>query len=333
MASGFVPRAITLTLGNTLVAFSSALCALGVLAHTPARLHRTAVGLGLGATAAALAFANLTGSHELLVNMGAPTLIAIVLFLYAAWAISAYGPRDARAASQFLCGILVLAVATWLARLVAMLMALDGTNDPQSIDLVVSLFAIGQMVNGVAATLALIWIDVRLMQSELSRVAHTDALTGLANRREVRRRFQEEASRAARHGQRFALVLLDVDHFKQVNDQYGHAVGDTALQAIANVLAASKRDEDVLGRIGGEEFLMVLMQQTREGALEAAGRLCESLRSAQLESCPDGLRMTMSGGVALYPDDGSHWDPLFAAADRRLYAAKRAGRDRVEANG
>lgn len=333
MAGVFVPRVIALTLGNTLIAFSAAFCVLGVLAHTPVRLNRSLVGVGLAATAAALAFANVTGYQQLLVNMGAPTVIAMALFLYAAWAIAARGPRDARAAGQFLGAMLAFAVATWVARIVAMLVVLAGDNGPERIDLVVSLFAIAQMVDGVAATLSLIWIDVRLMQAELSRVAHTDALTGLPNRREVRRRFQEEASRAARHGHSFAVVLFDVDHFKQVNDQHGHAVGDTVLQGIGNVLAAAKRNEDVLGRIGGEEFLVVLLQQTREGAAEAADRLREALRAAELAAGSTLLHMTLSGGVALYPDDGAHWDALFAAADRRLYAAKRAGRDRVEASG
>lgn len=328
-----IPRPIALASGNTMAAFSSALCAMGVLHYTPSRLHRAAVGLGLGATAAVLVFVNLAGWNTLLVNMGAPTVIASVLFLYSAWAIATRGPRDARAASQFLGGILVLAVATWLARIVAMVAVIGGSDAQERVDLVVSLFAIGQMVNGVAATLALVWIDVRLMQAELSRVANTDALTGLPNRREVRRRFQEEASRASRHGQRFAVVLLDVDHFKRVNDEHGHATGDKVLQGIANVLNASKRNEDVLGRIGGEEFLVLLAQQTREGAVEAAERLRMALNTGDLEAGPEGLRMTVSGGVALYPDDGSHWDPLFAAADRRLYAAKRAGRDRIESTG
>jgi diguanylate cyclase (GGDEF)-like protein len=333
IASVRVPSAIALTLGPTLVAFSAAFCILGVLAHTSARLNRAAVGAGLGATAAILAFANLTGDPPLLAIMVVSTVIPGILFLYGAWAISTRGPRDAAAATQFLGGILVLAVATWVGRIVAMRLALDGLGDEARTDLVLSVFAVAQIVIGVAATLALIWIDVRLMQAELSRVAHTDSLTGLPNRREIRRRFQEEASRATRYGHSFALVLFDVDHFKKVNDDHGHAVGDTVLQGIANVLAAAKRNEDVLGRIGGEEFLVVLAQQTRAGAVEAADRLREALNGADLEGGPDGLRMTLSGGVALYPEDGAHWDPLFAAADRRLYAAKRAGRDRVEATG
>jgi diguanylate cyclase (GGDEF)-like protein len=326
-----VPRAVALTLGNALVALSSLLCVAGVLAHTPVRLHRAGVGLGLAATVAALAYANVTGHQQLLVNMGAPTVFASALFLAGACGIASHCPQDARSASRFLAAILVLAVLTWVARIAAMLVVLDGAHDRERIDLVVSLFAIAQMVNGVAATLSLVWIDVRLMQAELSRVAHTDALTGLPNRREIRRRFQEEAARATRLGQRFSVVLFDLDHFKQVNDEHGHAVGDTVLQGVANALDSARRRGEVLGRLGGEEFLVLLSEQSREGASEAAERLREALGRANLAAGAQPLRLTLSGGVALYPDDGAHWDPLFAAADRRLYAAKRAGRNRVEA--
>jgi diguanylate cyclase (GGDEF)-like protein len=331
MAGAFIPRALALTLGNTLISLSCILCVAGILTHTPVRLHRTGVALGLAVTVAAIAFANVTGFQRLLVNMAAPTLLASVLFMIGARAIARHGPQDARRAAQFLAGILGLAVVTWVARIAAMRVLLDGANDGERIDLVVSLFAIAQMVNGVAATLSLVWIDVRLMQAELSRVAHTDALTGLPNRREIRRRFQEEASRASRHGHRFAVVLFDLDHFKQVNDEHGHAVGDTVLQAVAHALDSARRGGEVLGRIGGEEFLVLLAEQSREGACEAAQRLRESLGRARLAAGSRPLHLTVSGGVALYPDDGAHWDPLFAAADRRLYAAKRSGRNRVEA--
>jgi diguanylate cyclase (GGDEF)-like protein len=221
-------------------------------------------------------------------------------------------------------------VATWVTRIAAMTTLLGGTNDTERIDVVISLFAIAQMVTGVGATLALFWIDVRLMQAELSRVAHSDALTGLPNRRAVLMRFQEEASRASRHGQRFALAIFDLDHFKQVNDRHGHAVGDEVLRAAADAFAGAKRGEDILSRIGGEEFLVVLSsQQSMEGALEAAERMREAIGRIQLRAGRDSVRLTVSGGVALYPDDGTGWDALFTAADRRLYAAKDAGRDRV----
>jgi diguanylate cyclase (GGDEF)-like protein len=334
MAIGLgLPRPVAHTLGNTLITVSPFLCATAVLMHTPVRFSVAWVSAGVIATVAVLTGANFTGQSTLLANMLAPTVLAVVLFLVAAWAIASQGPKDARAAGQFLAGILVFAVVTWSARIAAMLAVMDGAAGREDVDLVVSLFAIAQMVNGVAATLALVWIDVRLMQAELSRVAHTDALTGLPNRRAVRVRFGEESSRALRHSQRFALAIFDVDDFKQVNDRHGHAVGDEMLKAVADAFAGAKRNEDVLGRIGGEEFLLILSQQTLEGARDAAERLRHAVGVAHVDAGSDRVYVTVSGGVALFPDDGQDWDHLFAAADRRLYAAKRGGRDRVECTG
>jgi Diguanylate cyclase, GGDEF domain len=267
-----VPRALAPIVGNTLITVSPVLCAMGVLTHTPVRLSPSWLSAGVLLTVALIIVGNMTGLQTVGVNMIVPTILAIALFLVAAWAIGTRGPKDARAAGQFLAALLVFAVLTWTARIFAMLAVLDSPGDRDRLDLVVSLFAIAQMVSGVAATLSLVWIDVRLMQAELSRVAHTDALTGLPNRRAVRVRFGEESSRAARHGQRFALAIFDVDHFKQVNDRHGHAAGDEVLKAIATALAEGKRSEDVLGRIGGEEFLVILAQQSLEGACEARMR-------------------------------------------------------------
>jgi diguanylate cyclase (GGDEF)-like protein len=267
------------------------------------------------------------------VNVTAPTAIAAVLFVVAAGAIARQGPRDARQAARLLSVLLVFAVATWMARIAALLLVPAGPGAAERVDLVMSFFAIAQMVNGVAATLALVWIDVRLMQAELARVAHSDALTGLPNRRVARERFGEEMARATRSGRRFAMALFDVDHFKQVNDRHGHAAGDEVLKAVADALAAAKRGEDVLARIGGEEFLMLLAQETRDGARDAAERLRRAAGEASVVAGAEPVRVTLSGGVALFPDDGEDWDHLFASADRRLYAAKREGRDRLESSG
>jgi len=278
----------------------------------------------------AITASNASGWNTLVVNVTAPTVVAAILFAMAAVAIAVQGPRDAPNAARLLAVLLLLAIVTWVARIAALLLVAPGPGAADRLDLVVSLFAIGQMVNGVAATLALVWIDVRLMQAELSRVAHSDALTGLANRRAARLRFGEETARATRAGRRFAMALFDIDHFKQVNDRYGHAAGDAVLRAVADALAAAKRGEDVLARIGGEEFLILLAQETPEGAREAAERLRRKGGDAAVAAPEGEVRVTLSGGVALFPDDGDDWDHLFAAADRRLYAAKRAGRDRLE---
>jgi len=328
-----LPRPLSTIAGNTLIALSSVVCVRGVLSHTPFRMRTPWVGAGLLATVVALVAGNLTGWRTLLVNVTAPTVIAAVLFVIAAIAIGRQGPRDARQAARLLSVLLVLAVATWIARIAALLLVPAGPAAAEGVDLVMSFFAIAQMVNGVAATLALVWIDVRLMQAELARVAHSDALTGLPNRRVARARFGEEMARATRAGRRFAMALFDVDHFKQVNDRHGHATGDEVLRAVADALAAAKRGEDVLARIGGEEFLMLLAQETPDGARDAAERLRRAGGEASVVADAEPVRVTLSGGVALFPDDGADWDHLFASADRRLYAAKREGRDRLESSG
>jgi diguanylate cyclase (GGDEF)-like protein len=325
-----LPAPVALTLGNVIITAAPVACAMGVLAHTPWRMPVGWAAAGVLATAVVLATANATGSYRIQTNLAAPSVMAIVMFLLAARAIATDAPRDARVAGRFLAAVLVFAVATWVARIAVMLALLEGTQERERIDLVISLFAILQMVNGVASTLALFWIDVRLMQAELSRVAHTDALTGLPNRRAVLTRFHEEVARAARRGERFALAVFDLDFFKRVNDQYGHVVGDEVLKAAAAAFASAKRSEDVLARIGGEEFLVVLSStRSREGAIEAAERMRESVARIELKAGGEALKLTTSGGVSLYPEEGSTWDALFAAADRRLYAAKQAGRDRV----
>jgi diguanylate cyclase (GGDEF)-like protein len=330
---GWIPRPLAGFVGNSLVTVAPVLCAMGIVAHTLYRPTAWLVIAGVGASLGVLAYGNFFDWNNLLINMIAPTPIAVLMFLIAAWAIVRQGPRDALVACRFLAGMSVLAVATWITRIFVMMALLDGTAERERIDIVVSLFAIMQMVNGVGSTLALFWIDVRLMQAELSRVAFSDALTSLPNRRAIRSRFAEELSRAARGGQKFAVAVFDIDHFKRVNDTYGHALGDEVLKAVAKALTAAKRSEDVLGRIGGEEFLVILGQQSIDGAREAADRLRHAVAAAEVTVGADRVPISVSGGVALYPEDGQDWDHLFATADRRLYAAKAGGRNRIQHQG
>lgn len=328
---GVIPRPIAGFVGNTLVTIAPVVCALGITAHTLKQPGRLLATVGVFVTMAVLAWGNFYALEQrTLVNLFAPTWIAAIMFLLAAWVIALHGPRDALAACRFLAGLCVFAVVTWIVRLAVMYHVLAGTTDADRVDIIVSLFAILQMVNGVATTLTLVWIDVRLMQAELSRVAHTDALTSLPNRRAIRLRFAEEIARASRSDRKFAVAVFDIDHFKRVNDTYGHALGDEVLKAVARALAGAKRAEDVLGRIGGEEFFVIIGQQSIAGAGDAADRLRHAVAGADVSLGSDKVPITVSGGVALYPEDGKDWDNLFAVADRRLYAAKAGGRNRVE---
>lgn len=167
------------------------------------------------------------------------------------------------------------------------------------------------------------------MMRLLSHRAQIDGLTGLWNRTYFDCRWREEYSRAHRQGHALALAFIDIDHFKSVNDNYGHPVGDSVLQGVARVLQRDPRASDVACRYGGEEFVLVMPDT---GAVDAAV-VCERLRRAMAElrwsRVPD-LRVTVSMGVAgatgMTTATAENW---IEAADRNLYAAKKAGRNRV----
>ncbi len=165
---------------------------------------------------------------------------------------------------------------------------------------------------------------------QLHRLATRDGLTGLLNRREFDRLLAEEVERARRFARPLALVLLDLDHFKQVNDTHGHPAGDAVLCAAAARLAAELRAVDRLARFGGEEFAALLVETTPSAALETAHRLVTAVRRESL-ALPDGtaLPLTVSAGVAALPAHATEAAGLIRAADAALYAAKRAGRDRA----
>lgn len=166
----------------------------------------------------------------------------------------------------------------------------------------------------------------------LRRMATRDELTGLLNRREYDRILMEEEERARRFGQPLSLVVIDLDHFKSVNDTHGHAAGDVVLAAAASRISAAVRTVDRALRIGGEEFALILVQTDRASALEVARR---ALAAVALEPVTVGdgttIPMTASAGVAEMPTDALGATELYLAADRALYAAKQQGRNRAVA--
>lgn len=168
-------------------------------------------------------------------------------------------------------------------------------------------------------------------QQELAFLADHDALTGLYNRREFIRLAQMELLRANRIPCDTAVIMVDLDFFKKVNDRYGHPGGDAVLKATAACLTRSLRATDTLARLGGEEFIVLLPATGREGALQAAAKMRDAVRNTSIELDDDAISVTASFGVSSLsaPHLGSV-DALYAAADRALYVAKQLGRDRVE---
>ena len=167
--------------------------------------------------------------------------------------------------------------------------------------------------------------QLALSNRELARLSSTDSLTGLANRLTLDRVLADEAARGERHGRVFSVLLGDIDHFKRINDVHGHAVGDAVLRDVAGVLAASVRETDVVGRFGGEEFLVVCP----ETDLSGAANLAENLgRKVGKRTYASGERLTVSFGVAAWTP-GEPPSRLVGRADAALYRAKALGRDRV----
>lgn len=164
---------------------------------------------------------------------------------------------------------------------------------------------------------------------KMAQLATIDSLTGLVNRRAFFEHTGRARLLATRLRQPIALMMLDIDHFKRLNDRFGHAGGDQALCVFAATAQAALREHDIMGRLGGEEFALVLPGTDLEGALQAAERLRLAIECAQLHDGGQAYAMTVSIGVVLI-DPLEHINAALARADHALYAAKSAGRNRVE---
>jgi two-component system cell cycle response regulator len=172
--------------------------------------------------------------------------------------------------------------------------------------------------------------NARLIEEQEQR-AMRDGLTGLYNRRQMEDLLDATLNRESRRDAHFALMLVDVDHFKRINDTYGHPAGDAALRALARVMREHLRAGDEAARYGGEEFAVILPDADEAGAVQLAERLRKSVEAWEEVFAGARLRMTASFGVAVYPEDGTAKADLLAASDRALYAAKQGGRNRVVA--
>jgi two-component system cell cycle response regulator len=179
---------------------------------------------------------------------------------------------------------------------------------------------------GIIVALAL---DSARQHDLLRQQADTDHLTGLLNRRAFHEQLEAVLQAALRSSRTVGLVILDIDHFKRVNDDHGHQTGDAALVAVAQALRDSVRERDIVARLGGEEFALVLPGTGADASFVIAERAREQV-AAQTSF---DLRLTLSAGLATYPGDGQDVEALMRCADNALYAAKRAGRDRSERSG
>jgi diguanylate cyclase (GGDEF)-like protein len=174
--------------------------------------------------------------------------------------------------------------------------------------------------------LVIVWRDITAqydLERERTRLAHTDPLTQLLNRRGLEALLPRERARAHRTGARLAVVVLDIDRFKELNDTRGHIVGDRVLVAVAKAIVATCRATDLVARWGGEEFVVWV-----DGA-DGAAIVAERVRRTIAETFPEGMAVTVSAGVAALAHPDEPLEDALERADARLYEAKRRGRDRV----
>jgi diguanylate cyclase (GGDEF)-like protein len=183
--------------------------------------------------------------------------------------------------------------------------------------------ALGQAVSRAAPALA----NLRNLALAEAR-AMTDPLTNLANKRAIQDTLKRMHAHAMRKGAPLSTIVADLDHFKRINDTYGHDRGDEALAAAADAFVTGVRGSDFVGRLGGEEFVVLLPDTEAEAAVVVAEKLRAALEALDLKGVPTGV--SASFGVASYPADAVEGDALLRLADRALYLAKKLGRNRVE---
>jgi diguanylate cyclase (GGDEF)-like protein len=167
------------------------------------------------------------------------------------------------------------------------------------------------------------------VEDQLKVMATTDVLTGVANRRHLFDRGSQEVRRIQRYGGSLSVLLLDIDSFKAINDSYGHDVGDTVLRDFAGAVKSSLRDVDIIGRVGGEEFAVLMPNTSPEEARASAERIVDVVRKMSFSSPSSGFGITVSIGFASCSEEMKTFDALLKAADIALYGAKRSGRDCV----
>ena len=176
---------------------------------------------------------------------------------------------------------------------------------------------------------AAIAIENAQLFEEMEKLAITDSLTGLYNRRYFFAFAENEIERSKRYKKHLSIIMVDIDHFKKINDSFGHQAGDLVLKEIADICLAILRKVDVMCRYGGEEFVVLLPETEVADAAHAAERMCTAISSLRLKTEKGDVSVSVSIGVAEMEKSRASFEKLLAAADTALYSAKEAGRNRV----
>ncbi|SOD89615.1 GGDEF domain-containing protein [Caenispirillum bisanense] len=323
---GVIDPAVAIVGGNTLVAAGYLLVWLGArrLAERPVRLWMAPPPL-IVAAVGMLAF---LGDGGTAMRVAVMSLLTVVLTLLSAWEFARLARRRSLVGT-LLAGLFAAHALFYAARAG---IALGAAWEPAVYPL--GFLGVPTFIEGfvwmIVTGFGLIVLTSEVLQAELTRQATRDPLTDLFNRRAFTEAAEREMVRARRHGRMPAFLLLDLDHFKRLNDTHGHDAGDRLLRAFALTAATDLRRCDVLARVGGEEFVLMLPETDDAGAVRAAERIRLGTELLAVATAAGDVAATVSVGVAVADaarDDAL--DEVLRRADRALYAAKAAGRNRI----
>lgn len=318
----------------------SIVCANGLLLVTFVLLHRCIAGFVQGGSRTKRLEALLVGSGVVLLafftlvhpSLAVRSLVVSVgcgvIAVLSAWVLlQGCGEGAERVPCRATAGLLLLFVLTTVLRCAGVLLhTVPREYFASSLINVINLFGFQIVIVGVP--LGYFWMTATRLWARQNELARTDPLTGLPNRRALEEWGERAMAQSRSERMSFAVLAIDVDHFKQINDRYGHEGGDVALRALAQALAAAVRKEDLVARLGGEEFVVAFWNEGMGRTQRTAERIRQIVEAMHIDVEGEMVRVTVSGGVAVL-ESGDTFETVLRRADRALYAAKLAGRNRV----
>lgn len=266
-----------------------------------------------------------------IVSLGTRTAVVSgsvgIIMWRCAWLMGIRALPSARCSQRFTGAVYAIYALLQTVRVIAVV--LGSSEDVLAGGLLDILYMQGITALWVLVTLGVIWMVVERQQEDLLQMAMNDPLTGALNRNAMLSSFEHERSRCGRNQGNFAVVMFDIDHFKRFNDTYGHLTGDAVLQGLVVTLREVVRQHDSVGRFGGEEFMVIMPDIAGEVATQVAERARQAIQERGFVVKGQRVELTVSAGVAVFPDNGQDWDELVSAADSALYNAKGSGRNCV----
>jgi diguanylate cyclase (GGDEF)-like protein len=331
---GIIPDILSIVMSNVLILSASVLFMEGV------RYFRGITGRRI-ITIFLVAFPVLLITYFTYVvqNIGMRIIIfsafSAIIYGLAAWELIRNAPPDLIFALRF-TGSLFAIQALFMVYRTFFTLLNSGPQDLLAPNLIQTMTFLFSLLLGITWTFGFVLLNserlevgLKEAQVELQRLAATDFLTGIANHRSFSESGEREIQRARRYGRSMAVLMIDLDHFKRVNDTYGHAAGDRVLVAVTSTIRKLLRDIDVFGRLGGEEFAILLPETDMVGGRATAERLRAAIAETAIDAGDSVLKVTISIGVSMVSREDRGLDAVLKRADDAMYEAKREGRNRV----